>query len=81
MILENNDDDMIYVARKVFKTKCFKADQIKNLAYLFLTDQGKYKFLDAAFPYVYDTGEFKKLGTRLLKDEYFLNRFNAMIGQ
>ncbi|RTL59390.1 MAG: DUF4476 domain-containing protein [Sphingobacteriales bacterium] len=78
MVAEDNDDDMVAAARKVFKTKCFTTDQVKNLCVLFLKDEGKYKFLDAAYPYVYDTDNFKQLSS-LLTDEYYINRFKAMI--
>lgn len=78
MVSEDNDDDMVSAARKVFKTKCFTADQVKNLCVLFLKDEGKYKFLDAAYPYVYDTDNFKLLSS-LLTEDYYVNRFKAMI--
>lgn len=78
MVAEENDDDMVAAARKVFKTKCFTTDQVKNLCVLFLKDEGKYKFLDAAYPYVYDTDNFKQLSF-LLTEEYYINRFKVMI--
>lgn len=78
MAAEENDDDMVAAARKVFKTKCFTSEQVKNLCVLFLKDDGRYKFLDAAYPYVYDTDNFKQLSS-LLTEEYYINRFKAMI--
>ncbi|MGE5106649.1 MAG: DUF4476 domain-containing protein, partial [Sphingobacteriales bacterium] len=78
MAAEENDDDMVTAARKVFKTRCFTSEQVKNLCVLFLKDNGKYKFLDAAYPYVYDIDNFKQLGS-LLTEEYYINRFKAMI--
>ncbi|MBI1782950.1 MAG: DUF4476 domain-containing protein [Sphingobacteriales bacterium] len=78
MVAEDNDDDMVAAARKVFKSKCFTTDQVKNLCVLFLKDEGKYKFLDAAYPYVYDTDSFKQLSF-LLTEEYYINRFKVMI--
>ncbi len=80
MAAENNDDDMVAVATKFFKTKCFTTEQIKNLCVLFLNDQGKYKFFDAAYPYVSDTYNFKNL-QGLLTDNYFINRFKSMLRQ
>ena len=71
-------DDMVTVARKVFKTRCFTVEQIKNLGVLFLKDDGKYKLFDAAYPFVSDSGNFSTLQS-LLTDEYYINRFNAMI--
>ena len=69
---------MIAEAKKVFKTKCFSTLQIKNLSALFLTDESKYKFFDAAYQYVSDLENFSTLQSEL-KDEYFINRFKAMI--
>jgi hypothetical protein len=78
MAAEDNDDDMVDVARKIFKTKCFTAEQIKNLAVLFLKDDGRYKFFDAAYPYVSDTDNFASLESQLT-DSYYINRFKAML--
>lgn len=78
MAAEDNDDDMIAVARKTFKSTCFSTVQIKNLSVLFLKDDGRYKFFDAAYPFVYDTQNFSSL-QQLLTDPYFIDRFKAMI--
>jgi hypothetical protein len=80
MVSERKDDDMIAEARKIFKTKCFSTVQVKNLSTLFLTDEFKYKFFDAAYQYVSDSGNFLSLQSEL-KDEYFINRFKAMVHQ
>ncbi|HET9057264.1 MAG TPA: DUF4476 domain-containing protein [Chitinophagaceae bacterium] len=78
MVAEGNDDNMITLARKVFKTKCFTSEQVKNLCVLFLNDEGKYRFLDAAYPFVYDTDSFKQL-VSLLTDNYYIDRFKVMV--
>ena len=75
---EKNDDDMISEARKTFKTKCFSTVQIRNLSTLFLTDESKYKFFDAAYQYVSDLENFSTLQSAL-KEEYYINRFKAML--
>ena len=75
---ENNDDDMISVARKAFKSNCFSTEQIKNLSVLFLKEDGRYRFFDAAYPFVYDSQNFSSLQSQLT-DEYLINRFKAMI--
>ena len=75
---EKNDDDMISEARKTFKTKCFSTVQIRNLSTLFLSDESKYKFFDAAYQYVSDLENFSTLQSAL-KEEYYINRFKAMI--
>ena len=78
MAAESNSEDMIKVARKYFKTKCFSTDQIKDLSYLFLTDEGRYKFFDAAYAHTSDSDQYQLLESQLT-DEYYLNRFKAMI--
>ena len=75
---EKSDDDMISEARRTFKTKCFSTVQIRNLSTLFLTDESKYKFFDAAYQYVSDLENFSTLQSTL-KEEYYINRFKAMI--
>jgi hypothetical protein len=78
MVAENNDEDMIKAARKYFKTKCFTTEQIKNLSVLFLKDEGKYMFFDAAYPFVSDSDQYSVL-EKQLSDEYYINRFRAMV--
>ena len=75
---QNNDDAMIAEAKKAFKTKCFSTTQVRNLSALFLTDESKYKFFDAAYQYVSDLENFSTLQSTL-KEEYYINRFKAMI--
>ncbi|MBI5372244.1 MAG: hypothetical protein HZA79_09510 [Sphingobacteriales bacterium] len=78
MAAAEGDDEMISQAKKYFKQKCFTVPQIKNLASLFLNDEAKYNFFDAAYKYVTDKAAFVSLETEL-KDPYFINRFKAMI--
>jgi hypothetical protein len=78
MMGEKNDDDMVGEARKVFRSKCFTAEQLKSLSALFMNDAGKYKFFDTAYAYVSDTENFSLLSAEL-KDEYYVNRFKAML--
>lgn len=72
------DDEMVAEAKKYFKAKCFTTDQIRNLSFLFLNDAGKYKFFDVAYEYVTDAGNFPSL-QKELKEEYYINRFKAML--
>jgi hypothetical protein len=80
MVSQRKDDGMIAEARRIFKTKCFSTVQVKNLSTLFFTDEFKYKFFDAAYQYVSDSENFLSLQSEL-KDEYFINRFKAMVHQ
>ena len=78
MAAEKGNDAMVFAAKRIFKTKCFSTEQIRNLSYLFLSDEGRYMFFDAAYPYTFDTEKFPTLVSQL-KDEYYVNRFEAMI--
>ncbi|MBL0144843.1 MAG: hypothetical protein IPP48_02875 [Chitinophagaceae bacterium] len=78
MVLENNDDDMVAQARKIFKAKCFSVEQVKNLGVLFLTDEGKYKLFDAAYQYISNVDSFGTLQAQLTT-QYYINRFKAIM--
>ncbi|HRE64704.1 MAG TPA: hypothetical protein PKU77_13025 [Ferruginibacter sp.] len=78
MSAQKSDEDMVDIARKLFKQKCYSTEQVKNLSVLFLKDQGKYSFFDAVYPFVHDSNEFIHLEA-LLTDEYYLTRFRTMI--
>lgn len=78
MAAENSIDAMIRVARKVFHTKCFSTEQIRNLSYLFLSDEGKYRFFDAAYAFTSDSDQYQLLAAQLT-DPYYIKRFNAML--
>ena len=73
-----NDDGMLDEARKFFKLTCFSTAQIKNLSFLFLNDEGKYKFFDIAYTVVSDAEKFGSLQSEL-KDKYYINRFKVML--
>ena len=78
MVGEPGDDEMIRVAKKSFKGKCYSTEQVKNLGVLFLKDDGKYAFFETAYPYVSDTELFPSL-EKQFTDTYYINRFKAMI--
>jgi len=73
-----SDDAMVEAAKKIFKSTCYSAEQIKNLSALFLNDAGKYNFFDAAYPHIYDSQNFGTLQAQL-SDQYYISRFKAMI--
>jgi Domain of unknown function (DUF4476) len=76
MLESAKDDDRILAARKVFKTKCFSTRQIRALSEVFTTDASKFKFLEAAYPFVSDD-HFAELSS-LLADPVYSGRFRAM---
>jgi uncharacterized protein YaaQ len=74
----STDDAMLNAATKALKAKCYSTEQVKNLSVLFQKEMGKLQFFEAAYPFVVDTYNFPGLQVEL-KDEYFINRFKAMI--
>jgi Domain of unknown function (DUF4476) len=78
MLLVKTDDEKIILAKKLFKQKCFTVKQVKALSELFTADEGKYKWFDAVYSFVADSDNFAGLG-ELIKEEYYLNRFKAML--
>ena len=80
MAAKSNDEDMIEEARKSFRNRCFSSEQIRYLSTLFLTPAAKYQFFDAAYTHVFDKPGFSSLQSEI-KDEYYLKRFKALIGE
>lgn len=78
MLVVSADDERIALAKKVFRQKCFSVKQVRALSELFNSDEGKYKWFDAVYPFVTDSGNFSSLG-ELIKSDYYLNRFKAML--
>lgn len=74
-----SDDDMVDEAKKAFRKKCYTTEQIKNLSALFLTPAAKYQFFDAAYMHVSNPEQFKSLQSEI-KDDYYANRFKALVG-
>jgi hypothetical protein len=78
MASQRKDEQMVEEAKKVFRNKCFTSAQLRNLSVAFLTDEGRYRFFDAALPYVTDFSNFKSLG-ETIQDEYYKRRFIALL--
>lgn len=78
MASQNKEEAMVNEAKKVFRAKCFSTAQLKNLAVLFLTDEWRYRFYDAALPFVSDFSSFKSLGDTIT-DDYYKKRFQALL--
>ena len=78
MVGLKDEDDMISLALKDFKQKCYTSDQVKTISFVFVREEGRYKLLDAAYPYVYDPDNYVELES-LLNEPYFIYRFKALI--
>ena len=80
MAAQKSEENMVVIAKKAFVLKCYTTEQVRNLSALFLKDEGCYNFFDAAYPHVNDTHNYPTLINRLT-DQYYINRFKAMIRQ
>lgn len=78
MAAAEGNDEMLTLARKYFKMKCYTVSQVKSLGSLFLEDEGRYQFYDAVYRHTTDPVNFASLETEL-KDPYYVNRFKAML--
>lgn len=77
MAAENTEAEMQKLAVTEFLNTCFSTEQVKNLGVLFITEEQRYKFYVAAYPYVSDAANFGKLESQLT-DSYYITRFKAM---
>ncbi|NTS41157.1 DUF4476 domain-containing protein [Flavisolibacter sp. BT320] len=80
MASRQTDESMIDEAKKVYRSKCFNVEQLRYLSSLFLTSAAKYQFFDASYNYVSDKQNFASLKAEI-RDEYYLNRFKALVGE
>ena len=78
MAAQRTDESMINESKKIFKTKCFTTEQVKNLGNLFLNESGKFQFYETAYPFNSDRNNFASLQMEL-KDAYFIHRFKKML--
>ena len=78
MAAAGSEEDMLKLAKKSLKSKCYLVDQIKNLSMVFLKDAGRFAFFEAAYPFAFDSHNFKILQNQLLETNY-INRFQLMI--
>lgn len=74
----DNENEMLFMAHKVFEKRCFSTKQIQRLSLLFASDSGKYKLFDDAYQYTYDKENFASLESELT-DEYYKKRFRVML--
>ena len=78
MVSQKSEKDMTEAAIKFFKQKCYTVAQVKNLGAIFLTDAGKYAFLENAYPFVLDSHNFSTLES-MFTDTFYVNQFKSLI--
>jgi hypothetical protein len=78
IIAEKSSDDKLGAAKKLFRNKCLSVKQVLALSELFPTEELKYRFLDLSYAFTSDSGNYYLL-EQALNEEYYKNRFRAMI--
>ena len=78
MTAEDNENKMIAVAKASFKERCYNADQIKYLSALFIDEEERIVFMEAAYPSVIDKMNFSSLQTMLTLEKN-KSRFKTLI--
>jgi hypothetical protein len=70
MVAQPDEDQMVFAAKKYFRTGCFTTQQIRNLAVLFLQERTRFRFLEAASTAVYDRNNLSTLESLLTEKDY-----------
>jgi hypothetical protein len=74
MEMLSDEDAKVSMALRSFRETCFSTEQVRNLLLVFGREEGRFKLLDAAYPFVSDPSRFPELES-VLKDSYFIYRF------
>lgn len=74
-----DEDEKVAAALAGIKARCYDTEQLKALCGAFARNEGKYKLMDAAYPYIYDPGRYGEL-EGLLTDPYFVHRLKVLTG-
>ena len=77
MDASTNDDAMILVAKRYFKSKCYTVEQLKNLGVLFLSEPARYRFFEVAKSSVTDTENYTSLVTQFTSQDW-IEKFKAL---
>lgn len=78
VLREATQEDRIEVSKKTFRTMCFTTKHILALSELFLTDEYRFNFFSAAYPFVSDSGNFRTLLNQL-SDPVYVEKFRTMV--
>jgi len=76
--LETDQDKIIEMTKKAINGKCITTAQVKDLAGLFLTDDGRYHLFYTVYPNVYDVSSFSRLRTYMI-DAKYKAMFDALV--
>jgi hypothetical protein len=78
MLTLGSDAEMVDIVVKEARNKCFTVEQLQNLSYVFVNDDGRVLLFELAYPYIFDPANYKRLETQLSGEEQ-LSRFRNLI--
>lgn len=78
MASATTNDAMILFAKNYFKVKCYSVEQIKNLGVLFLSEESRCHFFEAAQPYISDSEKYPSLQLQFTQAEW-IEKFRASV--
>jgi predicted HTH transcriptional regulator len=78
MVAAESELKMIDIAMNSLIKKCWKADQIKNLAVLLLNDDNRFEFIKMSKIYLVDKQQFVNM-LPLMTTEKNINNFKALL--
>lgn len=77
MSREEKEDAMLRMAGRFLPAKCYTAEQIRYLAALFTDEPARFRFVEMAYPYVFDPAHYGMLQTLFTEAEQS-ERFRLM---
>lgn len=77
MTQEDNEENMIEVAKKAYKDKCYSTDQVRYLAVLFINEDNRLAFIRMSVNYISDLSLFGTL-QQLFNTEKNINSFKEI---
>jgi hypothetical protein len=74
----SGQENRLALVKKAFKSKCHSAKQVRALSEAFNSEEEKLEFLELAYPFISDTGNFKQLVDMFTQPE-IANKFKKMV--
>ena len=74
----DSQDEILAIIKKSLRDKCMTTEQVKDFGNLFSSDENRYNFYDAVYPFVSDSFNFPQLQSTLI-DTYYKSRFKALL--
>jgi Domain of unknown function (DUF4476) len=78
VVLQNNDAARLRMVEKFIRDNCFSSNQVETLAYLFTTEEYRFRMVETIYPHVYDSDHFSKL-INIFSGDVYRAKFNALL--